>query len=65
MFSELHKATTAMVRELLFPAPALILLLQPLVLLLMFDLLRADVKWRGRRCNRKGVRVPAEFIFSK
>jgi hypothetical protein len=66
MFSELYKAITAVVWELLFPVTTLILLPQTPVVNVSFDLLRTDSNLGGGRgVIREEERVPTEFIYSK
>ena len=54
-----------MIRELLLSGPTSILLSQPPVVTVSFDLLRADRNLGGGLVIREVVRVPAELIFSK
>ena len=63
MFSELSKAITAVVLELLLSGPNLILIPQPFILPLSFDLLSAEGNVGELIC--KAERVAAEINFSK
>ena len=63
MFSVLCKAITAVVRELLLSGPNLILIPQPYVLPLSFDLLSAEGNMGELIC--KAERAADEFSFSK